>query len=108
MTKREFHLVTADAGPSTVAAGVDSARPVGGGTASWACHVGFPPSTIFPFTPPERMGIRNLFEFQTLMYRPLYWLGRRGQPGVDYDLSLADPPEWSDDGRSVTVTLKPW
>ena len=108
MTKREFHLVTADAGPSTVAAGVDSARPVGGGTASWACHVGFPPSTIFPFTPPERMGIRNLFEFQALMYRPLYWLGRRGQPGVDYDLSLADPPEWSDDGRSVTVTLKPW
>ena len=54
------------------------------------------------------MGIRNLFEFQTLMYRPLYWLGRGGQPGVDYDLSLADPPEWSDDGRSVTVTLKPW
>jgi peptide/nickel transport system substrate-binding protein len=86
----------------------DSAAPARGGTASWACHVGFPPSTIFPFTPPERMGIRNLFEFQALMYRPLYWLGCGGQPGVDQDLSLAYPPEWSGDGRSVTVTLKPW
>ncbi len=83
-------------------------RPVRGGTASWACNPGFPPSTIFPFTPPERMGIRNLFEFQTLMYRPLYWLGRDGEPGVDYALSPAEPPEWSEDGLSVTVTVKPW
>jgi peptide/nickel transport system substrate-binding protein len=86
----------------------DGGRPVRGGTVSWACHVGFPPSTIFPFTPPERVGIRNLLEFQALMYRPLYWLGRDGQPEVDYDLSLAGPPQWSQDGRSVTVTVKPW
>ena len=104
MTKSDVGLPR----PPAVVAGADSARPVRGGTATWACHVGFPPSTIFPFTPPERIGIRNLFEFQTLMYRPLYWLGRGGQPGVDYDLSLAWPPEWSRDGRSVTVTLKPW
>jgi peptide/nickel transport system substrate-binding protein len=83
-------------------------QPARGDVVSWACHVGFPPSTIFPFTPPERVGIRNLLEFQALMYRPLYWLGKDGQPGVDYDLSLAYPPEWSEDGRTVTVTLKPW
>src|SRR5215216_3659221 len=83
-------------------------RPIKGGTATWACNPGFPPSTIFPFTPPERIGIRNLCEFQMLMYRPLYWLGKDGQPEVDYDLSLALPPRWSDDGRTVTVTLKPW
>ncbi|MBP2326483.1 peptide/nickel transport system substrate-binding protein [Kibdelosporangium banguiense] len=83
-------------------------QPLHGGSASWACNPGFPPSTIFPFTPPERIGIRNLMEFQTLMYRPLYWLGRDGQPGVDFDLSLAEPPEWSPDGRRVVVTLKPW
>jgi peptide/nickel transport system substrate-binding protein len=79
-----------------------------GGVVTWACNPGFPPSTIFPFTPPERVGIRNLFEFQVLMYRPLYWLGKDGKPGVDHDLSLALPPEWSEDGRTVTVTLKPW
>jgi peptide/nickel transport system substrate-binding protein len=83
-------------------------RPAEGGTATWACNPGFPPSTIFPFTPPERIGIRNLFEFQVLMYRPLYWLGRDGKPEVDHDLSLAEPPQWSDGGRTVTVTLKPW
>lgn len=85
-----------------------AARARRGGVASWACNPGFPPSTIFPFTPPERMGIRNLFEFQTLMYRPLYWLGRDGAAEVDYGLSLAEPPEWEPDGRTVTVTLKPW
>ena len=79
-----------------------------GSVASWACQEGFPPATIFPFTPPERIGIRNLFEFQTLMFRPMYWLGKDGRPGVDFDLSLALPPEWDDDGRRVTVTLKPW
>lgn len=93
---------------TSAAALTERVRPALGGTASWACNPGFPPSTIFPFTPPERMGIRNLFEFQTLMYRPLYWLGKDGEPGVDYDLSPAQPPEWSEDGLSVTVTVKPW
>jgi peptide/nickel transport system substrate-binding protein len=83
-------------------------RPVKGGVVTWACNPGFPPSTIFPFTPPERIGTRNLFEFQMLMYRPLYWLGRDGQPVVDPDRSLAEPPQWSEDGRTVTVRLKPW
>src|ERR1700710_2258753 len=72
--------------------------PIRGGSVAWAGQPGFPPATIFPFTPPERIGIRNLFEFQALMYRPLYWLGRDGKPEVDPDLSLAEPPQWSADG----------
>ena len=83
-------------------------RPIEGGTVTWACNPGFPPATIFPFTPPERIGIRNLYEFQILMFRPLYWLGRDGRAEVDHDLSLAYAPEWSSDGRTVTVTTKPW
>jgi len=39
-------------------------------------HVGLssrvPTGVIFPFTPPERYGMRNTYEFQMLMYRPLY------------------------------------
>ncbi|TCC24695.1 ABC transporter substrate-binding protein [Kribbella speibonae] len=81
---------------------------VEGGTVTWACNPGFPPAAIFPFTPRERIGIRNLYEFQVLMFRPLYWLGCEGRPEVNPDLSLAYPPEWSEDGLSVTVTLKPW
>jgi peptide/nickel transport system substrate-binding protein len=91
-----------------VAEGAYSLRPAAGGTVRWACQCGFPPSTIFPFTPPERIGIRNLFEFQWLMFRPLYFLGRGGQAEIDHDRSLAEPPEWDDDERTVTITLKPW
>jgi peptide/nickel transport system substrate-binding protein len=76
--------------------------------ATWACHPGFPPAVIFPFTPPERFGTRSLYEFQFFMYRPLFWLGRAGTPTVDYDLSIADEPTWSADGRTVTVRIKPW
>jgi peptide/nickel transport system substrate-binding protein len=103
-----MQLSTVVAGAAEATDAADGRSPVRGGTVAWACHAGFPPSTIFPFTPPERIGIRNLLEFQTLMYRPLYWLGKDGKPGVDHDLSLAEPPEWGDDGRTVTVTVKPW
>ncbi|MDQ1721837.1 MAG: peptide/nickel transport system substrate-binding protein [Pseudonocardiales bacterium] len=102
----ELSTMVATAGQAAEAAA--GGAPVRGGSVAWAGQPGFPPATIFPFTPPERIGIRNLFEFQALMYRPLYWLGRNGKPEVDPDLSLAEPPEWSADGRTVTVTLKPW
>src|SRR5437016_4207053 len=106
--RREVAMELSTVVAASTEATPDGRKPVKGGTVTWACYAGFPPSTIFPFTPPERIGTRNLGEFQVMMYRPLYWLGKDGQPGVDYDLSLAEPPEWSDDGRAVTVTLKPW
>lgn len=84
-------------------------RKVKGGKVRWAAQCGFPTSTIFPIIPPERSGIRNVFEFQPLMYRPLYWLGTPdGQTGIDFERSLGLPPEWDADGRSVTITVKPW
>jgi peptide/nickel transport system substrate-binding protein len=94
--------------PATQSEKTDRGQPIRGGVVTWACWPGFPPSAIFPFTPPERIGVRNLSDFQALMYRPLYWFGKDGKPEVDYSLSLALPPEWSEDGRTVTVTLKPW
>jgi peptide/nickel transport system substrate-binding protein len=84
------------------------AEPKRGGVATWACAPGFPPAVIFPFTPPERIGTRNLFEFQMLMYRTLYYFGTDGTPQVDYANSIAEPPAWSDDGLTVTITIKPW
>jgi peptide/nickel transport system substrate-binding protein len=98
-------MQTVAAAPTAAA---ERGKPRNGGVVTWAGRPGFPPSAIFPFTPPERFGLRNPYEFQMLMYRPLYWLGKDGKPGVDYDLSLAMPPQWSSDGHTVTVTLKPW
>ena len=102
----EVSTMVADVAQAAEAA--DRPVPVRGGSVAWAGQPGFPPATIFPFSPPERIGIRNLYEFQALMYRPLYWLGRDGKPEVDPDLSLAEPPVWEPDGRTVTVRLKPW
>ena len=63
---------------------------------------------IFPFTPAERMGTRNIIEFQALMYRPLYYFGSAGKPEVDYELSIGEEPEWSEDGLTATINVKPW
>jgi peptide/nickel transport system substrate-binding protein len=83
-------------------------RPRRGGTVTWACAPGFPPAVIFPFTPAERMGTRNILEFQALMYRTLYYFGSDGTPEVDYANSIGEPPVWSEDGLTVTVRVKPW
>ena len=83
-------------------------RPRKGGVVTWACAPGFPPAVIFPFTPAERMGTRNILEFQALMYRTLYFFGSDGTPEVDYANSIGEPPQWSEDGRTVTVRVKPW
>lgn len=83
-------------------------RPKKGGVVTWACAPGFPPAVIFPFTPPERMGTRNVIEFQALMYRTLYYFGNTGKPEVDYDLSIGEEPVWSEDGLTATITVKPW
>ena len=83
-------------------------RPRQGGVVSWACAPGFPPAVIFPFTPAERMGTRNILEFQALMYRTLYFFGSDGRPEVDYATSIGEPPVWSEDGLTVTIRVKPW
>jgi peptide/nickel transport system substrate-binding protein len=82
--------------------------PRKGGTVTWACAPGFPPAVIFPFTPAERMGTRNILEFQALMYRTLYFFGSDGVPDVDYANSIGESPQWSEDGLTVTITVKPW
>jgi len=92
---------------STVTAAPTGA-PKKGGVVTWACAPGFPPAVIFPFTPAERMGTRNILEFQALMYRTLYYFGSTGTPDVDYTQSIGEEPQWSDDGLTVTITVKPW
>ncbi len=81
--------------------------PVQGGTAYWAEQPLSPPNYIFPLVSGAFYSNENVYDFQTLMYRPLYWYGDRGAPGVDYALSLADRPVYSDRDRVVTIRLKP-
>jgi peptide/nickel transport system substrate-binding protein len=101
----------ASKGPTAAGTGTghviaSTGTPVQGGTAYWAQQPLSPPNYIFPLISGAYYSNENVYEFQTLVYRPLYWYGDRGRPGVDYPLSLADRPVYSDHDRVVTITLK--
>jgi len=84
-------------------------KPITGGTVTFA----LPPATtanwIFPMTSLAYFSVYNISYLQQPMYRPLYWFGgHNDQPTVDYGLSVAQPPSYSSNGRTVTIKLKPW
>jgi len=81
-----------------------------GGTAYWAEPPQVTPNWIFPFASLQYFSVANLTQFQYLMYRPLYWFGPNGStaPTVDYTMSPANAPVWSNGGKTVTVSLKGW
>ncbi|HET6909136.1 MAG TPA: peptide ABC transporter substrate-binding protein [Mycobacteriales bacterium] len=45
-------------------------------------------------------------QFQYLMYRPLYWFGKNGEPSMDSSISLAQAPQYTNGDKTVTITLK--
>ena len=75
-------------------------------TAVWAEGPQAQPDYIFPLTSLKHFSVANLMQFQYLMYRPLYWFGNRGQVQLNEDLSLAHPPAYAADGKSVSISLK--
>ena len=108
-------LAVAAAALALVAAGCSSSgsgsgstptggTPVKGGTAVWAEQPSAPPTYIFPYMNSANISNTNIFDFQYLMYRPLYWFGQNGQPVVNNSLSLANQPTVS--GSTLTITLK--
>ena len=80
---------------------------VKGGTATFAEAPGAPPTYVFPMEPAIQETVANI-ETSLLLYRPLYWYGNNQDPSIDYSYSVANPPVFSDGGRKVTITLKPW
>jgi len=91
---------------STSAAG----KPLKGGTAYWAEAPAAVPNWIFPFASLAYFSVANLTQFQYLMYRPLYWFGQitTAAPTINYSLSLATAPTWSNGNKTVTIDLKGW
>jgi peptide/nickel transport system substrate-binding protein len=85
-----------------------SAKTTGGGTVTFAQQPGNVPNYIFPITSANAYVSGNLTFFQPLLWRPLYWLGSGTKPVISSTLSLADPPTFSNGGRTVNVTLKPY
>lgn len=76
------------------------------GTAKFAETPTETPRYIFPFTSGAEANDTELFQFQNLLWRPLYWFGNNGEFYVNYKLSIGNPPVYSNGGRTVTITLK--
>jgi peptide/nickel transport system substrate-binding protein len=97
---------------ATVAAGCSSSSspsavgttPISGGTAVFAEPPASTPNYIFPYTSSTYCSDINGFDFQDLMYRPLYWFGVGAAPTVNYSLSVANRPVFT--GTKVTISLK--
>ncbi len=99
-------VIAALSGGSTARAGAASAGS--GATVTFAQQTGAQPTYIFPLQSGEWFTYANDQEFGWLMYRPLYWFDQNGKPAVNYRLSLARPPVFSNQDRSATITLKPY
>src|SRR5580693_1537338 len=92
------------AGCSSSSSSAPGTTPVAGGTAVFAEAPSAPPTYIFPYMNSPVISNVNLFYFQYLMYRPLYWFGTGSQPTANFSLPLANPPAFN--GSKVTITLK--
>src|SRR5689334_21595254 len=89
---------------STSASGSSTAVPVPGGTLRAALPPGLTLNYIWPYTPLTSANEYNTAGFQALMYRPLYMFGNNGPSvAVNYPLSLANAPVYSNGGKTVTI-----
>ncbi|HET9092310.1 MAG TPA: ABC transporter substrate-binding protein [Acidimicrobiales bacterium] len=98
-------VLTACAGGTTPTAAPGGNKPVQGGTASFAYETGADFSWIFPLENEANFEPQD-FWVENEMWRPLFYPGGPGKTGIDYGLSIANPPVYSDHNSTVTVTLK--
>lgn len=95
--------VTHQGGFGTIPAAAPS--PMMGGTVSFGLLPGQTPSYIFPITPAAKSTSYTINDFQYLMWRPLYWQRIGTNQTIDYGLSLAGAPVFSDEDKTVTIKL---
>ncbi|HUY16731.1 MAG TPA: ABC transporter substrate-binding protein [Acidimicrobiales bacterium] len=63
------------------------------------------PNYIFPVMSGTYYSNVNIYQFQAIMFRPLYWFGNGTQPTFNESLSLAKTPVFTNGGKTVTITL---
>ena len=94
---------------SSSASASATAAAAPGGTARVALPPGVTPNYIWPYIPLANANEYNTEQFQMLMYRPLYMFGNNGPSvSVNYPLSVASAPVYSNGGKTVTIKMKGW
>jgi peptide/nickel transport system substrate-binding protein len=92
-------------GASASLATVSASGSGSNATVTFALPPGENPTYIFPFVAGPVSNNIDLFQFTPFLWRPLYWFGKNGQPGINYQQSLGEAPVYSNGGKTVTVTL---
>ena len=86
--------------------------PLGAQAAPSTLSVALPlneyPTYILPFAPASEASRSNLTYFQSPMYRPLYVVGKGPLLGVQYDISPANAPVFSNGNTTIAITMKGW
>lgn len=85
-----------------------SASTKHGGTIYFAEGPGANPNYIFPYLGCANFSVSNINQFQELMYRPLYWFGLGTSTAVQYPLSTANAPVFSNGNKTITIKMKGW
>jgi peptide/nickel transport system substrate-binding protein len=94
---------------SSGSAAKTTTKPVKGGTVSYGFVSGNQPNWIWPYDAPAYSSNSNIDDLQEMLYRPLYWFGgQNDQPTIDPGLSVANPPQYLDGGKTVVINLKGW
>ena len=103
-----FCLLAAACSASSSGSGSGSGAVTKSATVTFAEQAGANPNYIFPVTPAADCSVANYMNLIYLMYRPVYWWGAGTKAGVNYNLSLATQPAYSNGGKTVTIHLKPY
>src|SRR5580658_581048 len=77
-----------------------------GGTVVFALPPAVTPAYILPIMGSAYYSNVDLYQFQQIIYRPLYWFGQGASPTFNPALSLANAPVYSHGGTVLTITMK--
>jgi peptide/nickel transport system substrate-binding protein len=82
-------------------------KVVPGATVTFGIQPGSTPVYILPLYSIQFWNLSDQAELENLLYPPLYWFGKGNSPlDINESLSLAYPPVYSDNNRTITITLK--
>jgi len=95
-------------GIGTAAASPSRHAVKNGGTITFAEQPGAPPTYIFPLYNGANSENADITYLQPLMWLPLYWFGHPTSSAatVNYKLSMAYPPVFSNGGKTITMKLR--
>ncbi len=101
---------TTAGGPNKVASGfagipAPAAKHVPGGTVTFGMAAGATPTYIFPIVPGAQSSVYTISYFQSLFWRPLWWTPVGHALDVNYPLSLAKKPIFSNGNKTVTINM---